>query len=368
MTRYLLLGGGTAGHVNPLLAVAEKVRETQPESSIVIVGTESGLESRLVPARGFELHTIEKAPFPRRLNTAAVAFPARFERATRQVRELIRRHHIDVVIGFGGYASAPGYRAAKQLNIPIVVHEANAIAGLANRYAARHTRFVGVTFANTNIAHATLVGMPTRAEIERLVNPEQRAQARAEALGHFGLSGDRPTLLVTGGSQGARTLNVAVSESVAAIVAAGWQVLHVWGQLTQMPTSSEDVGSNYHILPYCERMDLALAVADVAISRAGSSTVSELALLGIPSVLVPYPVGNGEQAMNAEDLVRAGGAIRVDDSQFSPDYVRREVLGLLTDETLRATMAARAASVGHHDATTKLLQLAEAAVAASGTV
>src|SRR4051812_10618486 len=195
MTRYLLAGGGTAGHVNPLLAVADRLRRDDPEAEVLVLGTKEGLEARLVPQRGYELATIPKLPFPRRPNAAALRFPGEYRRSIRTGRELIGTRGVDVVVGFGGYAAAPAYSAARSARVPLVLHEANARPGLANRLGARYTPWVGVAFEGTPLPHATFVGMPLRVEIEQL----DRAAARPEALELFGLSDDRPTLLVTGG-------------------------------------------------------------------------------------------------------------------------------------------------------------------------
>jgi UDP-N-acetylglucosamine--N-acetylmuramyl-(pentapeptide) pyrophosphoryl-undecaprenol N-acetylglucosamine transferase len=350
----MLLGGGTAGHVNPLLALAEYIRKHEPESRIIVVGTQEGLESRLVPERGFELFTIERLPFPRKISGYTVKFPAKYGKATRRVRELIKEFSVDVVVGFGGYVSAPGYSAARKEGVPFVIHEANARPGIANRLAARKTPFVGVAFASTPIQHATLVGMPLRDEVVSL----QRFEVRDEARKYFGLDPNKPTLLVTGGSQGASTLNAAVSGSVAEITNAGWQILHIWGQLTEVTAQPHD---QYQVLPYCDRMDLALAAADCVVSRAGAATVSELSALGLPSILVPYPVGNGEQRFNASDVVSAGGAILVDDAMLTPEWIASEGVALLSDSDRLEAMGVNARSVGVLDGTEKLLALIQAA-------
>lgn len=361
MSTYMLLGGGTAGHVNPLLAVAERIREQEPGSEIIIVGTAEGLEARLVPERGFELHVIERLPLPRSLNSQTLSFPRRFNAAVRDLRQLIRRRGVEVVVGFGGYASAPGYEAARKENVPIVIHEANAKPGLANRLAARYTPYVGVAFTSTRIRNAHLVGMPLRPEIETL----DRAQARQRAISHFGLNPSKPVLLVTGGSQGARSLNLALSSAATEITDLGWQVLHIWGERTEI--DAPDV-ADYHVLRYCDRMDLALAVADFAISRAGSATVSELAGLGIPSLLVPYPVGNGEQKYNAQDLVAAGGAKVVADARLSPEWLSQNIWPILRDPSEISAMGGRASNAGSLDGTEKLLALVRNAQATHGTV
>ena len=351
MTVYLLAGGGTAGHVNPLLATADRLREREPDATVLVLGTAEGLEARLVPERGYELLTIPRLPFPRRPDREARQFPGRWRATVGAAREHLRERGVDVVVGFGGYASAPAYRAARLEKVPIAIHEANARPGLANRLGARFTRFVGVTFASTKLPHGRVVGFPLRREIERL----DRQATRAEGLRAFDLDDHRPVLLVTGGSSGARRINDAVSASAAEILGSGWQVLHLSGGLRE---ELDDPGlAGYRLLTYSDRMDLAFAAADLAISRAGSATVSELAAVGLPAVFVPYPVGNGEQAFNAVDAVRAGGAVLVPDGSFTPAWVRAELLPLLADRARVADMAARIGTVGHRDGADRMVDL-----------
>ena len=357
MTTYLLAGGGTAGHVNPLLAVADRLRQQEPDATVLVLGTAEGLEARLVPARGYELLTIPKLPFPRRPNAAAARFPVEWRRSIRRVRELIAERSADVVVGFGGYASAPAYRAARAAGIPLVLHEANAKPGLANRLGSRYTPYVGVAFDGTPLRHARFVGMPLRREIETL----DRATVRPEALDHFGLD-DTATLLVTGGSLGARRINATMIESARAVIAAGYQVLHIQGGAGEFP----DPGvAGYHLIDYSDRMDLALAAADVAVSRAGAATVSELSALGIPAVYVPYPVGNGEQRFNAAGVIGAGGGILVDDGAFDPAWVRSTLVPLIVDAERLGSMADAAASAGVRDGTERMVALVRDAIASA---
>ena len=355
MTTYLLAGGGTAGHVNPLLALADLIRDREPHADIVVLGTREGLEARLVPERGYELHTIARLPFPRRPNLDALRFPLRFRRAVREVRELIRERGVDVVVGFGGYASAPAYRAGNAEGVPVVIHEANARPGLANKLGARSTPYVGVTFAGTPIRGARVTGMPLRPEIAQL----DRESVQRDARLHFGLDPDRPTLLVTGGSLGARAINQGISRSAADIVESGVQVLHVWGGLTEVEDPRVD---GYTVITYCDRMDLAFAACDLVVSRAGSTTVSEISGLGIPAVFVPYAVGNGEQRFNAAGTVSAGGAILVEDGELSGDWVRSTLIPLLADAPRLTEMAERSRSAGRLDGTAQLLNLVDEAI------
>lgn len=361
MTRYLLAGGGTAGHVNPLLAVAQRIRETEADAVVTVVGTAEGLESRLVPEAGFELVTIPKVPFPRRPNRAALAFPARFRAAQRAVAELLRDRTIDVVVGFGGYAATPAYLAARAGGVPIVVHEANAKPGLANRLGARLTRWVGVVFPGTPLPNARLVGMPLRPAIEVLARePGERERLRAEATRLFNLPADRPVLLVTGGSLGARRINATVRASAAKLVARGWNVLHLVGGTPDV----DDPGvPGYRQVPYLDRMELALAAAELVISRSGAGAVSELTALAIPTVYVPYAVGNGEQRRNALRVVEAGGAVIVNDADFTESAIDGVVASLMADETRREAMRTAASGLAIVDGTARTLSLIHAALA-----
>lgn len=361
-TVYLLAGGGTAGHVNPLLAVADGLRARDASADVLVLGTREGLEARLVPDRGYELLFVDKVPFPRRPDGAALAFPGRFRTALRQVREHIRTRRVDVVIGFGGYAAAPAYVAARREGVPFVVHEANARPGLANVLGARSAAGVGVAFEGTPLKRSRVVGMPLRREIVDL----DAAARRREAAAHFGLDADAPTLLVFGGSLGAKRLNEAFGEGHGAawrsILDAGWQLLHVTGERSEL--ADPDV-AGYALRRYVDRMDLAFALADVIVSRAGAATVSEISALGIPAVYVPYAVGNGEQALNASSAVRAGAARLIPDGEFTGDRVRAEIVPLLADGDALDAMRAAASETGIRTGTENVIAMLDEALAAS---
>ena len=341
----LLAGGGTAGHVSPLLALADCLRRRDPDVAIVAVGTEAGLESRLVPERGYELATIPKVPMPRRPSADLLRLPGNLRRAVARAGQIIEDSQAEVVVGFGGYVSTPVYLAARRRGVPIAIHEQNARAGIANKVGARLTRHVGITFAQTQLAHSTLVGMPLRREIAHL----DRAVLRAEGRAFFGLREDLPTLLVTGGSLGAKRLNDTFAASVAALGEAGVQVLHVTGRDKDFVPEGAVDGVPYVVVPYVDRMDLAYSAADVAVCRSGANTVCELTAVGLPGLYVPLPIGNGEQRLNAAGVVEAGGGALTADAAVTPTWVREQVVPLLTDSERVAAMSAAAASVGERD-------------------
>ncbi|MGZ0711048.1 UDP-N-acetylglucosamine--N-acetylmuramyl-(pentapeptide) pyrophosphoryl-undecaprenol N-acetylglucosamine transferase (plasmid) [Coraliomargarita sp. W4R53] len=360
MTTYLLAGGGTAGHVNPLLAVADVLRLREPDATILVLGTREGLEARLVPERGYELLFVEKLPFPRRPDKSAAAFPGRFRRAVAAVRGYISQRGVDVVIGFGGYASAPAYVAARGVKVPVIIHEANAKPGMANVLGARWAAGVGVAFEGTKIKNGTFVGMPLRREIVEL----DRDALRSEAAEYFGVDAAKPTLLVFGGSLGALRLNIAFGEGQDGawidVVAAGWQLVHVTGERSELP---DPQASGYVVRRYVDRMDLAFALADVIVSRAGAATVSEISALSIPAIYVPYAVGNGEQALNAASAVRAGAAVIISDADFTGDRVRSEVLALLADKARQRAMVDAASTVGTRTGAENVVAMIDAALA-----
>ncbi len=353
----LLAGGGTAGHVSPLLATADELRRTAPDIRVTALGTEAGLEARLVPARGYQLRFVPRVPLPRRPDRSLVRFPGSLARAVSAAAEAIDETEAEVVVGFGGYVSSPAYLAARRRGIPIVVHEQNARPGFANRLGARLTPYVATTFPATRLPRARCIGMPLRAEIAHLDRPARRAEGRAA----FGLDPDRPTLLVTGGSLGAQRLNQTFAARAAMLSAAGIQVLHASGAGKGFVPDVPAGGAPYVVVDYVDRMELAYAAADLVVCRSGAGTVCELTAVGLPAVYVPLPIGNGEQRVNAADVVAAGGGLLVDDGACTPAWVEETVLPLLADPDRIAVMSAAAASVGRRGAATALVELVAAA-------
>ena len=356
----LLAGGGTAGHVSPLLALADCLRRREPDVRIVALGTAEGLEARLVPARGYDLEVVPKVPMPRRPSADLLRLPGSLRRAVAAADAAIGSSRARVVVGFGGYVATPAYLAARRRGIPIVIHEQNARPGLANKLGARFATHVAVTFPGTPLPGATLTGMPLRREIALL----DRKARRAEALAAFGLDPQWPTVLVTGGSLGAQRINDAFRESVMSLQAEGVQVLHVTGAGKEFAVGERGAGAPYVVVPYADRMELAYASADIVVARSGANTVCELTAVGLPAAYVPLPIGNGEQRLNAEAVVAAGGGLVVEDADLTPTWVETTLVPLLRDATRLGEMAAAAASVGRRDGDELLADLVADAAAA----
>jgi UDP-N-acetylglucosamine--N-acetylmuramyl-(pentapeptide) pyrophosphoryl-undecaprenol N-acetylglucosamine transferase len=346
--RVLLAGGGTAGHTSPLLATADALRRLEPTVEITCVGTRRGLETRVVPEAGYPLELIPPVPLPRRPSVDLLRVPGRLRGAVRAAGEVLDRIQPDVVVGYGGYVSMPVYLAARRRKLPVVVHEQNALPGLANKAGARMARRVAVSFPATPLPHAEYVGLPIRTMISGL----DRAGLRAEARAFFGLDPDRPTLVVTGGSQGARTINNGVAGAARALGDAGVQVLHVVGPKNEVTV--EQGGAPYVVASYVDRMDYALAAADLVICRSGANSVTEAAAVGVPAVFVPLPIGNGEQELNARPIVDAGGALLVADAAFTTDWVLATIPALVADAGRLAAMSAAASGLIPRDADEKL--------------
>ena len=358
MVKVVMAGGGTAGHVNPLLATAAQLRDSGAE--VVVLGTKAGLEADLVPAAGFPLVEIPRVPLPRRPSLAFFTLPSRFSDAVKRCEQALEG--ADVLVGFGGYVSTPAYIAAKRAGVPIVIHEQNARPGLANKVGARNARVVALTFPSSPLAarvgETVVTGLPLRSAIADLANrratSEGAAQARREAAERLGVDPEAPTLLVTGGSLGALHVNESMTGGADALPE-GAQVVHLTGRGKDEPVraavEAAGLSDRWHVIDYLRTMEDALAVADLVV--------------WLPCIYVPLPIGNGEQRLNAKDHVEAGGAQLIDDKDFTADFVRSNVFPLLGSTRL-AEMAAASQSLGRAGAARALADLALAQVKEDG--
>jgi UDP-N-acetylglucosamine--N-acetylmuramyl-(pentapeptide) pyrophosphoryl-undecaprenol N-acetylglucosamine transferase len=348
--RVVLAGGGSAGHIEPALALADALREADKGIHVTCLGTERGLETRLVPLRGYDLELLPAVPLPRSVTPQLLTVPGRLAGAVHAAGKILDRLHAEVVVGFGGYVATPAYLAAKRHNVPIVVHEANPFPGIANRLGARLTTHVFTGYPDTKLRGARYVGIPIRRQIADLDRFALGDKARA----HFGLRLDLPVLLVFGGSQGARSLNRALAGAVDAIRSARVQILHVTGPKNaaiQVSDGAPPPGNvPYVAVPYVDRMDLAYAAADFALCRAGANTCAELTAVGLPAAYVPLPIGNGEQRLNALPIVQRGGGLLIEDAELTPDWIKATLLPVLTDIDQVAGMSEAAAALGRRDA------------------
>ena len=331
-------GGGTAGHINPMLAIARAVRDLEPNAKILMLGTADKMEADLVPAAGFDIEFIPRAAFPRSINRAALAFPAKFLGGLSKTRRILKDAEADVVVGVGGYVCPPAYLSAFFSKIPVVIHEANAKPGLANRLGGRFAKFTGVAFPNT----------PMKDEIAYLNRDAHRSKARR----NLGLDPEKPTVIVTGGSLGALSLNNAVSACRDRFAEWDFQILHITGKgKTVLDENGEPLSApNYRQIEFSNGMQDVYAAADLLLVRAGAATVSEVAAVGVPAIFVPLPIGNGEQALNARSLVEASAALLVKDAEVTGEWFAREIPELMANPEELERMGAAAYKLGIRDA------------------
>ena len=361
----MIAGGGTGGHVVPSLALAAALRSAAPDLDVEFLGTARGLESTMVPAAGWTLHVVDAVPLTRKLSAQTLRIPLVLVRAARQARDLLRRRDAVAAVVFGGYVSVPLALGARWAKVPLIVHEQNAVPGVANRLAGRWAKVVALTHEGTGFGagRRVVTGNPVRPGLE----PEAIATGRAQAQRAFDLDPARTTLLVFGGSQGAQRINTATIETAPLWSKPGeLQILHAAGTRNagevQAAWDTALAGGGeaplVRCVPFIDRMELAYAAADVVVCRSGASTLAELTVAGVPSVLVPYPHATADhQTANAQALADAGGAVVVPDDQLTATRLVAESEPLLTDPVRRTAMSTAARAAGHPDAAERLAAL-----------
>ncbi|HET7482501.1 MAG TPA: undecaprenyldiphospho-muramoylpentapeptide beta-N-acetylglucosaminyltransferase [Actinomycetota bacterium] len=346
----MIAGGGTAGHVNPAIALANALSG----DDVSFVGTATGAEADLVPAAGFALHRIEVEGFDRARPLALPAVGYRAARAVAAARRHLREVEADVVVGMGGYVSLPVCIAASTARIPVVIHEQNIVFGLANRVAKRFARRVAVSFRESLPAagrHGVFVGNPVRDEIVQM----DRERERAAGIEELGLDPARRTVLVFGGSQGARSINqAAVGLRDLWSDRTDRQIVHITGRGFE-PPHAETSSLIYRSPSFMDRMIRAYAVADVAVCRGGATTLAELTVVGLPALVVPYPYHRDRQQERQARVLEAGGACRVVlDGELTPGQLGNDLDRILGDDDTLDSMGAAALALGRPTAAADL--------------
>lgn len=324
----VLAGGGTAGHIEPALAVGEVLRD-EHGATVVALGTPKGLESSIIPARGFDLRLIDPVPVPRKQPLKLLGLPWKVAKSVGQARKVLKKTGATIVFGTGGYVAASAYLAAASLRLPFFVLETNALAGMANKLGVR-LGGIGFNAVEGSGMDGEVIGIPVRPTVGADEDGEKARRGHAT----WNLDPEKKTVLVTGGSQGAVSLNNAMVDAVPALVGAGYQVLHAYGQKNDAPTAHD----NYVAVPYIKDMAAALAVADIVVCRSGAMTVAENSAAGLPAIYVPLPHGNGEQGLNSAHLVEAGAARTIRDEDLEGTALADEVIAILDNPTTYETM------------------------------
>ena len=359
--RVVIAGGGTAGHVVPSITVADRLREGG--ASIEFVGSRDGPEASMVPAAGYRFHAVGATPFRREVSVRSAAAPFVALRSVVTCRPIVRV--ASAVLGMGGYASIAPVVAARSVRVPTILHEQNAIPGLANRLLARLATAVALTFEDSRSRfprslRMEVTGLPLRPGIREVV--DRREELAAEARRTWDLEPARTTVLVTGGSQGALHLDQTIADAIRLLAdRSNLQLVVLTGPAHEaVVTMALNRGVNLIVrtAPFLERMELALAVADLAIARAGANTIHELAACSIPSILVPYPHATDDhQEANARELERAGAADVYRDRDLTPEGLARRILSLVADRERRSVMAKAGAAWAKPDADERVADL-----------
>lgn len=363
--KVVVAGGGTAGHVFPAVALAERLRSDGHEVSFV--GSPDGQEAELVPAAGFPFHAVRAQKMVRTASVRTATAPIVALRSVRDARPLVRG--AGVVVGVGGYVSAPAVLAARGAGARVVLHEQNAVPGLANRLLSRRADVVALSFADAagripRRTRTVVTGNPVRSVIAAV--PARRAELADEARIALDLEPGRTTVSVFGGSQGAQALDRLVAEAADAMSArADLQLFVLTGRanLELLRGAVERERSlRVRAIGFLQRIDLALAVTDVAVSRGGSSHLAELTVCGIPAIVVPYPhATEGHQEANARELERAGAAEVAIEGSLTGGELARRIVALVDDPDRRTSMAAAANAWAKPDADRRLADVVEGA-------
>lgn len=357
MTRIVFAGGGTAGHVEPALAVARQWKKAHPDSELIFLGTSSGLEVRLVPEAGFALTLITKVRISRTLSPSLLAIPFSLIRSVAQVYRVLKG--TDLLVGFGGYVSGPAYIAARIRRVPIVIHEANARPGIANRLGALFTQHTAIAYpvSGGKLSRALLAGLPLRPDVESAFHNAESdwEKARSDAKVRIGFNAAKPLIFIFGGSQGSVAINSVIAGAKSQLGADGYQILHSVGSSNQLPESN----NNYKAVSYISDMASAYLAADLIISRSGAVSCSEINTLGRYALFIPLPVGNGEQELNAMSLVADSRAEIVKQRDFTTSWLTENISRLL-NASQKAPVAGSRKDI---EASSKMVSLMEFAIA-----
>jgi len=334
--RIILAGGGTAGHIEPALAVADSLRKIDSKLELEFLGTSTGLEQLLVPQRGYLLRAIPKVVLPRKISLAAILFPFKFIGGVFKARKIVKG--ADLLIGFGGYVSATAYLAARLAGVSIALHEANARPGWANRLGRHFAKVVAVNFENvrSDWSGSILTGMPIRKAITEVahLSETERKKFRELHATTWGFDSSRPIVAIFGGSQGSLQINEAVA-SYLKNPDREIQILHAVGSNNPLPAAAP----NYLPMAYFHDMASIYLAADLLLTRSGAVTCAEIQSTNSSAILVPLPHGNGEQFLNAHELEEEGFAIVVNEAELKENWLQRNLSSQL--EKARSISTAR---------------------------
>lgn len=361
--RIVVSGGGTGGHIYPALALIREIQKVEKDAEFLYIGTENGLESKLVPRENIPFKAIHITGFKRKLSFENVKTIYRFLKGVKHSKRLLKEFKADVVIGTGGYVCGPVVYAASKLGIPTIIHEQNSVPGLTNKFLSRYVDKIGICFEEAREffpeEKVVLTGNPRASEV--------LSQDGLKGRQSVGLKGDSKAVLIFGGSRGARPINEAVMKALSEFGSKPYQVLYITGDVhfEQVQKEVELVGNpdNVIIKPFIYNMPEVLAGIDLTVSRAGATTLAELTALGIPSILIPSPyVTNNHQEKNARSLSERGAAKLLLEKDVTGKKLVDAVDEIIMDEKLHSSMKQSAEKLGIQDAANRMYQLIQGIV------
>lgn len=357
--RFIITGGGTGGHIYPAIAVANTIKEKHPNAEILFVGAQGKMEMQKVPEAGYEIIGLWISGIQRRFTLDNVFFPIKVIMSFLKAKKIVKDFRPDVVIGFGGYASGPIMMAANNMGVPAIIQEQNSYAGLANKRMSKKAKKVCVAYEGMEkyfkASKIVLTGNPVRKDI---IHVEKR---RDEALKHYGFDADKKTILVLGGSLGARTINNAIIKNIDKILETDVQLIWQTGRFYYDEMNAKLTGKNLknvRISAFINEMEFAYAAADTVLSRAGALSISELCLAKKAVILVPSPnVAEDHQTKNAMALVKLDAAKLVKDREAVEKLVD-QALAMVYNEKLCHFMSYNISKLGMPNAANNIVKVA----------
>ncbi|GAB2483401.1 undecaprenyldiphospho-muramoylpentapeptide beta-N-acetylglucosaminyltransferase [Alkalibacterium psychrotolerans] len=366
--KILVTGGGTGGHIYPALALIKRIKETHTDAEFLYVGTYRGLESTIVPKQGIDFEPLKVEGFKRKLNIEGITYNVKtvwyFIQAIRKARKIIKTFKPDVVIGTGGYVSAPVCYAASKLGIPTIIHEQNSVAGITNKFLAKHVSKVAICFEDAraqfkdNQDKVVFTGNPRAQEVANLV-PNN-------SLKDYGLDPKQPAIVIFGGSRGAAAINHAVVQNCSAFNQASYQTLFITGRdsydavVNDWKNKCGDIGeiSPVKIVPYVDNLPEVFASVSLVVARSGATTLAELTALGVPSVLIPSPnVTEDHQTRNAKSLSDVNAAVLIKENELKSENFVNEINRLMSNDDLRKQMSVQSKELGVPDASDRIMNV-----------
>ncbi|MEE6667086.1 undecaprenyldiphospho-muramoylpentapeptide beta-N-acetylglucosaminyltransferase [Pediococcus acidilactici] len=362
--RLMVSGGGTGGHIYPALALIKQVREVEPDSAVLYVGTHKGLENKIVPNAGIDFKTIKIQGFKRSLSLENFKTVGLFLSSVVKARKMIKEFKPDVVLGTGGYVSGAVVFAASMMGIPTVIHEQNSVVGVTNKFLSKFVKKIAISFEAAADQFpkekVVLTGNPRATEVVKII---------PQSLNQFGLKDDVPTVLIFGGSRGAEKINEVTMQSLNELVKRNYQTIFVTGRV-HFDNLTKDVDLTPYkgkvaVLPYIADMPAMLPRMAVVVGRAGATSLAELTSLGIPSILIPSPyVTNDHQTKNARSLVDQHAAEMITENELTSKTLLTKLDDLMLDDQKRKQMAGNTKKLGQPQAAEKLYAVLKSVIKA----